>query len=274
MLWIFPVGVTYLIRKLSAIFVVFLLIILTTSCNQQKDITQETSVENVELLISAAISLTDALNEMKEVFEKEQTGITLTYNLGGSGKLAQQIEQGAPADVFLSADTKWMDELESKSLIVADTRIDFTGNKIVLISNKDKDLGITTFNDIDATKFTHIAIGEPMSVPAGKYAKEALTTIGKWNNIEPKLVLAQDVRQVLTYVESRNADIGFVYSSDAATSEKISVVAEADAKWHSPIIYPAAVTADSKNQAEAKQFVEFLQSEQGQMILAKYGFIK
>lgn len=259
---------------MSIVLMIFLLILITTSCSQQGKDSSKATESNVELLISAAISLTDALNDMKEVYEKEHNGVTLTFNLGGSGKLAQQIEQGAPADLFLSADTKWMEELESKSLIVANTRVDFTGNKIVLIANKDKDQEISSFNDIDVTKLTHIAIGEPESVPAGKYAKEALTTIGKWNSIEPKLVLAQNVRQVLTYVESGNADIGFVYSSDAATSDEIIVTAEADTKWHSPIIYPAAVTADSKNQAEAKKFVGFLQSEQGQTILAKYGFVK
>lgn len=276
-----------MIQKIHVGLIALLLFVAVIGCSQNKAVEEHTNVgieqaqhevqsdvKQIELTISAAISLTDALNEMKDVYEKEHKEVTLTFNLGGSGKLAQQIEQGAPVDIFLSADTKWMDELESKSLVVTNTRVDFTGNKIVLITNKDNELGLNSFKDIDSSTLTHIAVGEPTSVPAGRYTKEALIAIGKWERVQSKLVFGQDVRQVLTYVESGNADMGIVYLSDAVTSEKVTIKAEAQPQWHSAIIYPAAVTAESKNKQEAKKFINFLQGEQGQAILEKYGFVK
>ncbi|WP_017754600.1 molybdate ABC transporter substrate-binding protein [Calidifontibacillus oryziterrae] len=276
-----------MIQKIHVGLIALLLFVAVIGCSQNKAVEEHTNVgieqaqhevqsdvKQIELTISAAISLTDALNEMKDVYEKEHKEVTLTFNLGGSGKLAQQIEQGAPVDIFLSADTKWMDELESKSLVVTNTRVDFTGNKIVLITNKDNELGLNSFKDIDSSTLTHIAVGEPTSVPAGRYTKEALIAIGKWERVQSKLVFGQDVRQVLTYVESGNADMGIVYLSDAVTSDKVTIKAEAQPQWHSAIIYPAAVTAESKNKQEAKKFINFLQGEQGQAILEKYGFVK
>ncbi|WP_458414340.1 molybdate ABC transporter substrate-binding protein [Schinkia sp. CFF1] len=259
-------------------FLIFLFLLLLIGCspnNADQDSSLGKNEEKpTELMVSAAASLTDALNEMKQVYESEHKPVHLLFNLGGSGKLAQQIEQGAPTDLFLSADQKSMDELEIKSLINADSRVDFTGNKMVLVGAKDQNLSISSFNDIDPDILSQVAIGEPESVPAGTYAKETLEALGMWDKIQSKLVYAKDVRQVLTYVESGNADIGFVYSSDALTSDKVKVLAEADSSLHTPIIYPAAIVADSNHQAEAKQFIEFLQSDAGQKILKKYGFVK
>ncbi len=253
------------------------LLFISTGCSQNnaKDGSEgANTLEPTELMISAAASLTDALNEMKQVYENEHKSVELLFNFGGSGKLAAQIEQGAPTDLFLSADQKSMDNLEKKSLITVDSRADFTGNKIVLVAEKNKKISIHSLTDIDPNTLTQIAIGEPDSVPAGTYAKEALESIGKWDEVQSKLVYAKDVRQVLTYVESGNADIGFVYSSDALTSDRVKVLAEADTAIHTPIVYPAAIVADSKNQAEAQQFIVFLLSDIGQSILEKYGFVK
>ncbi|HHY72499.1 MAG TPA: molybdate ABC transporter substrate-binding protein [Bacillus bacterium] len=270
-------------KRVLLSFLAFLFVIaLSVGCSRNNAL--EPNVENskeekpakqsIELTISAAASLTDALNEMKQTYENEHKSVHLLFNFNGSGKLALQIEQGAPVDVFLSADQKRMDELEDKSLILADSRQDFTGNKLVLIGSKDKDYGIASFTEINPSSLSHIAVGDPESVPVGTYTKEIITKLGKWDEIESKVVLAKDVRQVLTYVESGNADIGFVYLSDALTSDKVKVLAEADASLHTPIIYPAAVTADSKHQEEAKQFIEFLQSDAGQNILERHGFVK
>lgn len=269
-----------MVKKIMTRFLVFLLMMLVAvgcsqnTAEQPKNEKEAVAEKPVELTISAAASLTDALNEMKQVYENEHKGITLTFNFGASGKLAQQIEQGAPVDIFLSADQQRMDELESKSLIVADTRGNFTGNKLVLIGASNREYSITSYSDINPSSFSYIAIGDPESVPVGTYTKEVLTKIGKWDEMEPKLVLAKDVRQVLTYVESKNADIGFVYLSDALTSDKVKILAEADSSLHKPIIYPAAIVADSEHKPEAKTFIEFLQSDIGQNILKKYGFVK
>lgn len=277
-------------KRISIGFLVLLFImILSVGCSQnngannpsqqqnaeeQKQETVKPEEKQTELMISAAASLTDSLNEMKQVYETEHSSVKLAFNFGGSGKLATQIEQGAPTDLFLSADQKSMDKLEEKSLIAVGSRADFTGNKLVLVGEENSEITITSLKEIDPNKLSQIAIGEPEGVPAGKYAKEALEALGKWEDVQPKLVYAKDVRQVLTYVESGNADIGFVYSSDANASEKVKVLAEADATLHTPIVYPAAIVTDSKNQAEAQQFINFLLSDVGQSILEKYGFVK
>lgn len=259
-------------------FILLFLLLLSTGCSQTNtengSSKTKTAEKQTELMISAAASLTDALNEMKQVYENEHKSVHLLFNLGGSGKLATQIEQGASTDLFLSADQKSMDNLERKSLVKADSRVDFTGNKIVLVGGKNNGITFNTLKDIDSRNLSQIAIGEPESVPAGKYAKETLEALGKWDAVQTKLVYAKDVRQVLTYVESGNADIGFVYSSDALTSDKVNVLAEVEAALHTPIIYPAAIVTDSKNQAEALKFINFILSDVGQSILEKYGFVK
>lgn len=264
--------------KIGMIFI--LILIVGVGCNNQEASdgtpTEDTNqqVENTELLISTAASLTDAMTEIEKAFEDEYSDIDVSFNYGSSGTLAQQIQQGAPADAFLSADQKWMDTLEEENLILPETRIDFTGNKLVLISQKDHSLEISSFEDLNPAEIGDLAIGNPESVPAGSYAKEVLTKLNKWEGLEKHLILAKDVRQVLTYVESGNTELGIVYSSDAFISDQVKIIAEASSDWHTPVIYPAAVTADSKNADSAKRFIEFLQTEEAQSILNQFGFIK
>lgn len=229
--------------------------------------------EKVEMTISAAISLTDALEEIKGVYESEHN-VKLTYILGGSGKLAQQIQQGAPVDVFFSANQDWMDTLEKEDLIVNETRQDITGNKIVLITGKSSAINYKSIDEIAADDIEQIAIGNPESVPAGQYTEQLLQKLDKWSTLENKIVLAQDVRQVLTYVETGNVDIGFVYESDAITSKEIKVLATADSSLHDPIIYPAAVLKDTKHEQQASEFVKFMTTDKAQAILEKHGFRK
>ncbi|MDF1508737.1 molybdate ABC transporter substrate-binding protein [Robertmurraya sp. DFI.2.37] len=263
--------------KIGMIFI--LILIVGVGCNNQ-EASDDTPTENTnqqdntELLISTAASLTDAMTEIEKAFEDEYSNIDVSFNYGSSGTLAQQIQQGAPADAFLSADQKWMDTLEKESLILPETRVDFTGNKLVLISQKDHNLTISSFEDLIPAEIGDLAIGNPESVPAGTYAKEVLTKLNKWEDLEKHLILAKDVRQVLTYVESGNTELGIVYSSDASISDQVKIIAEASSDWHTPVIYPAAVTADSKNADSAKLFIEFLQTEEAQNILNQFGFIK
>ncbi len=198
--------------------ILFVCVFIMTGCASQN--------EKSELTISAAASLTDAMEELTELFQQEQASVEFIFNFGSSGTLAQQIQHGAPVDVFLSADQAWMDTLEQEGLISSSTRYDFTGNTLVLIAAKDSDAAIHSFTELQAGESGQLAIGDPESVPAGKYTKEALETIGLWEELEPDFVLAKDVRQVLTYVESGNAELGFVYSSDTFISDAVKIVAE------------------------------------------------
>lgn len=242
--------------------------------SDQQTAPQQPSAKPAEttLMVSAAASLTDALNELKTAFEREHPGVAISYNFGSSGKLASQIEQGAPADVFLSASKQDMDRLEEKQLIVTDTRVDFAKNELVLISSASSPLALSSFEELGDDAVKHLAVGEPTTVPAGRYAKETLEHLKLWDNLSDKLVFASDARQVLTYVESGNAEAGIVYASDAAISPKVKVIAAAEPEWHNPIDYPAAVIAASRQADTARMFLAFVTSDKGKAIFKQYGF--
>jgi len=244
-----------------------------SSDNTRNSDSVEQEDEPVELFVSVAASMTDAMAELKTVYEAKNN-VQLTFNFAGSGKLAQQVQQGAPVDVFISANEHWMDTLMEEGLIMGETRVDVTGNKLVLIAQKDSDIDYTSFNQLDKEELTNIAVGNPESVPAGEYTEAVLQSLNKWEDMQDNLVFAKDVRQVLTYVETGNADIGFVYESDALSSEEIKVLAEADPTLHEKIIYPGAVTTDSEHRNEGEKFLQFMLSEQTQEILSTYGFTK
>jgi molybdate transport system substrate-binding protein len=223
------------------------------------------------LTVSAAISLKDALDAITPLYAKDQPAITLHFNLGASGTLQLQIEQGAPVDVYISASPDQMDALAKQDLLLPGTRQDLLRNTIVLIEPAGASQ-IAGFKDLLDPGVKFVAIGEPQTVPAGKYAQEVLTHLGLYDSLKPKFVLAKDVRQVLTYVASGNADAGIVYATDAKTTAEVKVVAIASEDSHSPVVYPVAVLKDSKNAAAAKAFVAFLLSRQAQAVFQKYGF--
>src|SRR5699024_8078936 len=170
--------------------------------------------DEVELMVSAAISLSDALDEIKTKYEADHN-VSLTFNLGSSGKMAQQIQQGAPSDIFISANQDWMDRLGDDGDIDVNSGIDLTRNNNDLNTANHSDINRQFLSDIDEYDFDQIAVGNPESVPAGKYTEQALMKLDLWKVLEDDIILAKDVRQVLTYVETGNADIGFVYESDA-----------------------------------------------------------
>lgn len=225
-----------------------------------------------EITVSAAISLKDALDEAQTAFEAADHSASLHMNFGASGTLQHQIEQGAPVDVFISASPAQMDALASKGLIVSGTRKDLLKNSVVLIVPSNSKT-IASFQDLIVPAVKVIAIGEPQSVPAGAYAQQVLTHFGLFEKLRPKFIFAKDVRQVLTYVETGNADAGIVYATDARTSDRVTVVATAPDDSHAPVIYPIAVLANSKNSGEAKHLEEFLLSPSGIAIFKKYGFL-
>lgn len=259
---------------LSAFFV--LLVIFLVGCSDTNETGNTETVDQetpkVELLISAAASLTDALEELKGSFEVAHEGVSITYNFGSSGKLATTILNGAPSDVFLSASSKDMDNMEDQGVLVKESRINFAENALVLITHKDSDSAISSFEDLEPATIEHFAVGEPESVPVGRYTKETFESLDLWEPLQDKLVLGSDVRQVLTHVEMGNVDYGVVYSSDAFISDDVKALAEADADWHEPIVYPGAILAESTHQKAAQQFLDYLTDDEGKETLQKFGF--
>jgi molybdate transport system substrate-binding protein len=223
------------------------------------------------LTVSVAASLQDAMQQLGPAFEQSHQGTKVSFNFGGSGTLAQQIEHGAPVDVFVSAASKPMDELAGKGLVGNDTRRDLLRNQIVLIA-RNGDANLNSFEGLTARGVKLIALGDPGSVPAGDYGKQVLESLKLWQAVQGKLVLAKDVRQVLTYVETGNADAGIVYATDARLSSNVRVVATAPETSHAPVVYPVAVIKDSRNVSAARDFVGFLAGPQARAIFIHFGF--
>ncbi|PPJ64339.1 molybdate ABC transporter substrate-binding protein [Cuspidothrix issatschenkoi] len=257
-----------LLVLITTALAIFILIIGLSSITS----TPVVAESNTSLLVSAAASLKDILEEIKPLYQQNKPNVKISYNFGSSGALQQQIEQGAPADIFISAAKKQVDALEQKGLLVAGTRNIIAKNRLVLVVPKNY-VGITSFYSLQDAKVKKIALGEPRSVPAGQYAQQVLEKLKIWNQVKSKLVFANNVRQVLASVETGNAEAGLVYVTDAKISNKVKIVVAADEKYHSAIIYPLAVVKRSKNLAAAKEFSQFLSSEQTKTVFKKYGFI-
>jgi len=240
-----------------------------------REIAIETPVnKEITLLIAAASSLEYSLsNELIPLFEKEYPGIKVEGTYDSSGKLQTQIEEGLEADIFMPASTRQMMSLEEKNLIDSDSVIELLENKIVLITsaeNKDK---WTKFDDIINAKT--VAIGDPESVPIGQYAKEALTTLGIWEEIKVKASFGTNVTEVLNWVAEGSADAGIVYSTDAATSGKVVVIAEApEGSLSEKVIYPVGIVMVSAQKEAAMKFIKFLESDEATGIFAKCGFLE
>ncbi|MCZ1177554.1 molybdate ABC transporter substrate-binding protein [Acinetobacter pittii] len=220
--------------------------------------------------VYAAASLTNAINDLEKIYEK-QNKVEVKTSYAGSSTLAKQIEAGAPADVFISADTQWMDYLQNKKLVAANDRINLLGNQLVLITPKGRSLKIKLDKTTDPNKvFTgKMCTGDTKSVPVGKYAKQAFTNLGWWSRIEPKLVETEDVRAALNFVARGECQAGIVYATDAAISKDVKVAGVFPENTHSPIIYPVGLI--KKNPSSAK-FYQFLQSNQAKAVFKKYGF--
>ena len=226
---------------------------------------------NTQLIVSAAASLTDALKELAPLYQQSRSNVTVRYNFASSGSLQQQIANGAPADVFISAATKQMDALQQKNLLISDTRRNLLTNRLVLIVPA-KSSRVTNLKSLTDIRVKRIAIGDPRSVPAGQYAEEALTNAGLWTQLKPKYVLASNVRQVLQFVAAGNADAGLVYLTDAKTTQQVKIAQTIPASLHAAIVYPIAVLKNSRNQIASRNFVQFLFSGSARKVFQKYGF--
>jgi molybdate transport system substrate-binding protein len=228
--------------------------------------------ESSTLLVAAAASLQDALEDLDSVFATENQGITVDYTFAASGPLQQQIEQGAPVDLFISAASRQMDALQEKNLILAATRRNLLTNRLVLVVPRNSTLGLTSFQQLTNSSIRRISVGEPRSVPAGQYAEEAFRNLGILEQLQPKFVYGNSVRNVLGTVESGNADAGIVYTTDARISDQIQQIATIPSHLHSPIVYPMAIIAASQNQGAARAYAQFLTSEPAQTMFRQYGF--
>lgn len=246
---------------------VFLLVALTAGCAGKPE---SAGKQPIELNISAAMGLKEVLTDIQKDYENTHPGIKLVYNLGAAGALQKQIEQGAPADIFISAANQQVNELETKGLLAEGTRRPLVGNQLVLIVSKDAKQPIKSFQELEMIQ--SFGLGAPETVPAGQYGIEVLTKLGIWNSVKDKAVLAKDVRTIVTHVETGNVDAGIVFSTVAATSDKVTVVASAPEGSHEPIIFPAAMLKSTKHAKEAKEFLDYLEGNEGMKVFKKYGF--
>jgi len=226
-----------------------------------------------DLIVSAAASLTNAFNELGTAFEQQHSGVKVINNFGASDILMQQIVRGAPADVFASADQTAMDKAVAEKAVQVSSRKNFAANQIVLIVPHDSTLALNTLKDLTQPSVKRVALGNPASVPFGRYTKTALEQAGLWDIVLAKGVLAQNVRQSLDYVARGEVEAGFVFATDAAVMpEKVKVAIRLPSD--KPATYPIAMTATTAQTELAGQYIAYVQSAAGQAILARYGFLK
>jgi molybdate transport system substrate-binding protein len=225
-----------------------------------------------EIMVSAAASLADSLKEIAPAYT-QASGDTLKFNFGSSGALARQIKEGAPADVFISADETRADLLEKAGLLAAGTRRTIVTNLLVLVVGAETTNTASTLADLTKDNVKRIAIGEPATVPCGTYTKEHLQNIGIWEKVAAKCIPMENVRAVLAAVESGNVDAGFVYRTDALISKKVRVSLEVPLAEGPRITYPAAALTTAKNPEAAAKFVAFLAGPEAKAVFAKYGFL-
>jgi molybdate transport system substrate-binding protein len=229
--------------------------------------------QDKSLTVFAAASMKNALDNINATYTAK-TGIKIVASYAASSTLAKQIEQGAPADIFLSADTDWMDYAVAKKSINEPTRVNLLGNRMVLIAPGDSGIdSVAIGQGFDLAKLAgdgRIATGDVRSVPVGKYARAALEKLGAWQAAEPKFAMAESVRGALTLVARGEAVLGIVYSTDVRIEPGVKVVGTFPADCHPPIIYPVAATATAK--PEASDYLSFLRSSTAKTVLEKYGF--
>ncbi|WP_445253391.1 molybdate ABC transporter substrate-binding protein [Paenibacillus sp. FSL P2-0121] len=248
-----------------------LAILLVVNLSAGSGVEVQAATKKTEIIVSAAASLQDSLDKIALLYEKKHPDIDLVFNYAASGTLQKQIEQGAPADLFFSAGDKQMNALVEGGLI-SDHKV-LLKNQLVVVVPSDSKVKLTTITQLTDKAFKKVAVGQPESVPAGQYAQQSLTAKKVWDPLQSKLVFAKDVRQVLSYVETGNADAGFVYKTDALTSKKTKIALTVGPHVHKAINYPAGIVKSSKNQKAAKELYSYLQSKEANDIFVSYGFL-
>ena len=247
-------------------------LMLIVGCAASQSTPPPAALGPIEINVSAALGLREALLDIEKDYAKQNPNVKIVYNFAAAGALQAQIEQGAPADIFLSAAVKQMDALQKKNLLVASTRKNLLGNQLVLVVPLDSALPIKDFKDLTRPEVQHFGLGAPETVPAGEYGIEVLKSLGVWEAVKSKAVLGKDVRTLLVYAETGNAEASIVFSTVAATSKKVKVVAVAPPGSHQPIIFLGSVLANAKQPKAATEFFNYLASPNGLKAFEKYGF--
>ncbi|WP_058301910.1 molybdate ABC transporter substrate-binding protein [Gorillibacterium timonense] len=229
--------------------------------------------DKVQLIVSAAASLTESLEEIKPIYEASHPGVTLAFNFGASGTLQKQIEQGAKADLFLSAGAKQMKALVEGKFIDSTTQKNLLLNELVVVVPSEGGKTVASLEDLKDAGFKKLAVGTPESVPAGSYTKETLEKASLWDALQPKMVFTKDVKQVLNYVETGNTEAGFVYKTDALASTKAKIAYTVDNSAHSPITYPIGIIQATEHRTEADALCAYLTSQEAIDIFVKHGFL-
>ncbi len=252
-------------------FCLSLLLVACTSSQIQNATTANTTAKST-ILVAAAASLQKSLQEITLLYNQTYPQQSVNYNFAASGALAQQISQGAPIDVFLAAATQQMQDLDTKGLLLPNSRRDLLTNQLVLITPKSITVPLKDFSDLTKPEVKRIAIGQPVTVPAGKYGLEVLAALKILPQVESKFVFGNSVQAVLAAVQTGDVEAGIVYITDAKGSDQVAIAAVADPQLHTPIRYPVAVVKSSKLPTQAKQYIEFLQTEPVKKIFQQYGF--
>lgn len=251
---------------LTFIACVLLSLMLSVSCA-----TQTPLAEPVELTVSSAIALTEPLEALKPLYQAEHPNVTITYNFGASGELRQQIQSGAPVDIFISAAQKDMNDLEQDGLLLPETRSNLVKNQIVLVVPKNS-TAIQSLQDLTQESVKRIAVGNPDTVPIGRYSEEVFKNLNLLDQVKPKFVFGKNVRQVLGYVESGNVDAALVWVTDAKTTDQVNIVESIPENLHSPTLHPLAVIRASAHPDQAKEYVQFLLSPKAGEVFESFGF--
>lgn len=256
-------------KKVFTLLAVLMLFISGCGNNEADDESETEATIEGTVTVSAAASLTDAMKDIGEMFMEKHPEVQVDFNFGGSGALQQQIVQGAPADIFFSASEEHFQTVIDEGQIDNGKAENILENELVLITPKENDM-VSSFDDLNEAG--QIALGTPESVPAGSYGVEALGSMGLMEELEDSFVYTEDVRAVLTYVETDNVDAGLVYRTDAETSDKVEIVDTAPKDSHALIVYPAGLLSQSGSSDAAQEFYDYLQSEKALEVFKDYGF--
>jgi molybdate transport system substrate-binding protein len=253
----------------TVVITLFIAIIIGEVTNTSPAIAQQP--QTFTLTVSAGAGLKPLLEEIQTAYKQKQPTHNINYNFAASGALTRQIKQGANIDIFISASSRNMDELQSQGMLLADTRRNLIKSRVALIAPVNS-TGISRFQDLTKPIVKRIAIGEPRSVPLGVYAEEVFQHFGIFKQLKPKLVYTRSALEILNFVATGNVEVGIVHDTTARTSDKVKIVAIAPENSHSPVIYPVAVLKNTKNPTAAKSFVEFLFSEPAKTLYTNYGY--
>lgn len=257
-------------KRIFGLLAVFILFV--SACDSSESADESGDAEALEgtITVSAAASLTDAMNDIAKIFTEKHPEVQVDYNFGGSGALQQQIIQGAPADIFFSASEEHFQTVIDAGYIDKENSAELLENELILITPEENDT-VSSFDNLNAAE--RIAVGTPESVPAGAYSEEELESMGVLEALEEKFVYTEDVRAVLNYVETGNVDAGLVYRTDAETSEGVEIADTVPKDNHEAITYPVGMINDSKNPEAAQKFYDFIQSEEALEVFKDYGFV-